>query len=103
MDIFRIIITPQAASDLEGIHAYIAKDSDENAATTARRILAAIDGLKQVPNRTIVHRKGKKPRYPIRSLAVRPYIVHFRVLDVDRVVQITHIRHGARWPPTNLD
>jgi plasmid stabilization system protein ParE len=102
METYRIRIMPQAATDLQEIHDYIAKDSPSNATEMAGRILEGIDGLRDAPHRTIVERKGRNLRYPTRSLSVYPYVIYFRVIEPDQMVRITHIRHGARRPPTNF-
>jgi plasmid stabilization system protein ParE len=104
METHRLIITPRAADDLEEIYDVISKDSAQNAARTVSRIIAAIETLIQVPHRTVVEYEDPKLRHDVvRSLPVRPYIVYFRVLDLQKVVRVTHIRHGARRPPTHFD
>jgi len=47
MDSFRVIITPRAGSDLEDIYKYISEDSPQNAAAMVKRILDALEPLKQ--------------------------------------------------------
>lgn len=104
METYRVIIMPRVASDLAEIHKYIAKDSEQNAAATIGRIVAAIDSLAQTPHRTIVEESRKKTlRYPARSLPVPPYIIYFRVLEDKKAVRVTHVRHGARRPPRGFD
>jgi plasmid stabilization system protein ParE len=95
-ELYRVIITPRAGSDLERIYDYIARDSEQYAAGMITRILDAIELLKHLPHRTVIERQNPKLRYPVRSLPVRPYIVYFRVLDDEKVVRILHVRHGAR-------
>jgi plasmid stabilization system protein ParE len=41
MATYRVIITPRAADDLERIHDFIARDSEQNAAAMITRILDA--------------------------------------------------------------
>jgi plasmid stabilization system protein ParE len=103
MDTYRVVIMPRVASDLEKIHKFIAKRSEQNATAMIARIVTAFDSLAQVPHRTIAERRGKKLRYPARSLPVPPYMVYFRVLDDEKIVRVTHVRHGARLPPTRFD
>jgi plasmid stabilization system protein ParE len=67
------------------------------------RILDALEPLKQFPHRTVVARQSAKLRHPVRSIAVRPYIVYFRVLDDQQVVRVLHVRHGARRRPRRFD
>ena len=54
---YRVRITPQALSDLELIHAYIARDSPQSAASVLERILDAIESLEIFPHRTVVERQ----------------------------------------------
>ena len=96
---YQLIISPEAAADLEAIRAYIARDSEEYARGMVERILTSIEGLKATPHRYVLERQNKKLRFPVRSLPVRPYIVFFRVVEQDRVVRILTIRHGARRRP----
>jgi plasmid stabilization system protein ParE len=103
MDAYRVVIMPRVASDLEKIHKFIAKDSEQNAADMIGRIVAAFESLAKVPHRTVVEKQNKKLRYPARSLPVPPYIIYFRVIDDEKVVRVTHVRHGARLPPARFD
>jgi len=96
---FRVILSPEAAADLEAIHAYISKDSAENAAKMVGRILDAIAKLETFPHRTVVEHQSKKIKHSVRSLPVRPYVVYFRVLDQQQAVIILTVRHGARRRP----
>jgi len=92
-------MTPRAGADLEAIHHYIDALSPQNAPTMVSRILDAIDSLKLVPHRTKVKGQGRKARNPVRSIAIWPYIVYFRVLDDESVVRVVCIIHGARRQP----
>jgi plasmid stabilization system protein ParE len=103
MDTYRVIITPRAGADLEGIHDHIAQDSAENASKMIARILDALESLRQFPHRTIVSHQNRKIRHPVRSLPVSPYIVYFRVLDEESVVRVLTVRHGARRRPKRFD
>lgn len=100
---FRVRLTRQALSDLEAIHASIARDSPQNAAAMVERILDSIDLLEVFPHRTVVERQSASLKYPVRSLPVKPYVIYFRVIDDERVVVIRHIRHGARRRSDNFE
>ncbi|SRR6266508_3190761 len=99
---YRVRLTPQALSDLEDIHASIARDSPQNAASMMERILNSIDLLEVFPHRTIVERQTTALKHPVRSLPVKPYVVYFRVIEDERIVVIRHIRHGARQQPEEV-
>ncbi len=96
---FHIILSPEAAGDLETLHEYIRKDSPQNAAKVVGRILDAIGTLETFPHRNIVESKSRKIKDPVRSLPVKPYIIYFRVLDRQQAVHILTVRHAARRPP----
>src|SRR5438552_17971081 len=100
---FRIIMSPEAAGDLEAIHKYIARDSPENAAQLIERILDAIATLDIFPHRKIVEHRTPELQHPVRSVAVRPYVIYFRVLEAQQAVRILTVRHGARRPPDRFE
>ena len=96
---FRIIITLEAANDLQSIHDYISQDSTENANQVASRILHSIDLLELFPYRTIVQRPRGKKGPTIRTVPIPPYIVYFRLAEESQTVIVLRIQHGARQTP----
>jgi toxin ParE1/3/4 len=100
---YRVRLTPQALSDLEEIHSYIAQDSPQNASSMLARILDAIDTLEMFPHRTVVERQSAALKYPVRSLPAKPYVIYFRVIEDKKIVVVRHIRHGARRRPKRFD
>jgi plasmid stabilization system protein ParE len=103
MSAFRLIVTPRAASDLEHIYDWIARDSTDRARSMVQRIMDALEPLKEFPHRTVVGHQNPRLRYPARSLVVRPYVIYFRVLEDKKVVRVLHVRHGARRAPKRLE
>jgi plasmid stabilization system protein ParE len=95
---YKVILLPEALSELEALHAYIAKDSPGNAAKMAGRILDAIEKLAGMPRRYATVRTRRRLPYKLRSIVVRPYKVFYSV-EGD-AVYVRTIRHGARrpWP-----
>jgi plasmid stabilization system protein ParE len=102
MATYRVIITPRAAADLEGVHDWIARHSRDSGAAMVQRILDALEPLKAFPHRTVVAHQNPRLRHPVRSLAVWPYVIYFRVLDDEKIVRVLHVRHGARRRPKRL-
>jgi plasmid stabilization system protein ParE len=96
MELYRIIIAPRAARDLDQILDHIAKDSPANGESVANRISHGIELLGEVPHRAEVREVAGGGGDPVRSLAVRPSIVFFRTIDDQKVVRVLRIRHGAR-------
>jgi plasmid stabilization system protein ParE len=103
VDEYRVIITPRAGADIQGIHMHIAQNSPTNAARMVARILDAIEPLRVLPHRAVAEHVSPRLRHPVRSLVVGPYIVYFRVLDEERTVRILHVRHGARRRPRRVE
>jgi toxin ParE1/3/4 len=96
---FKIILSPEAATDLQAIYEYIAQDSPRNAANLVGKLLDAIESLNTFPHRTVAQHEGRGLLQPVRSLPVRPYIVYFRVEEAQQAVRILSVRHGARRKP----
>jgi plasmid stabilization system protein ParE len=84
---------------LEEIHGQIAKDSPLNADGMVTRILDAMEPLKMFPSRMVVIEQKAGLREPVRSVPVKPYIIYFRLVEQKKLVEIVHIRHGARRRP----
>jgi plasmid stabilization system protein ParE len=97
-DAYRIILAKRVATDLERIFDYIAERSPQNAPRVIDHILASIERLAEIPHRTIVADQPGKANSPVRSLAVPPYVIFFRVVEEQRVVRVLRVRHGARRP-----
>jgi len=90
--------TRQAIADLDEARAYIALDRPAAARAMAARIRAAIEGLRQFPER------GRPGRVPgTRELVVpgTPFIVPYRIKA--RRIEILGVLHGTRAWPDYLD
>jgi toxin ParE1/3/4 len=88
----KIIWSPDAFHDLDGIYVYIARDSQTIAATVVERILDAIDRLADFPLLGPRIREWKTS--PYRHIVIPPHRVIYR-FEQD-VVFIIAIIHGAR-------
>ena len=96
---YRILITPRALADLEGIFQYIRRDSPQNASKMIGVLMDAIDSLNVLPRRYDVPRVGSIQGRQIRSMPVRPYLVRYRIDERKSVVYILRVRHGAQRQP----
>jgi len=84
--------TSTGLRDLEALHAYVAYDSEEAAASTVERILAGLEALERFP---AMGRKGRVAG--TREFIVSPFIVAYRVKK--DAIEVVAIIHGARrWP-----
>ena len=95
---YRVIVAPEAIADLEALHAYISADSPDNAARTVQRILDAVAGPGDMPQRYPLVRTRRNFPYQLRKVVVRPYKVFYSI-EGD-AVHVRTIRHGSRrpWP-----
>lgn len=96
--IYRIKFTRNAADHLQEIFDYIEKDSAQNASRMIGRIVDAIDALEQLPHRYRVLPGVDTHGVEVRSMPVPPYLVRYHVDDVNFVVTVLSVRHGARRP-----
>ena len=102
-DHYRVTITPRACSDLEDIHQYIVKDSPQNASTMVEQLIGAIDGLEILPHRNVVYAGEPRPSEAVRRMPVPPFLIYYRVNDMNLTVDVITIRHGKRRQPRRLE
>jgi plasmid stabilization system protein ParE len=96
---YRIVILPEAGSDVSAIHDFITKDSPQNAIAVARRLIASIDSLRQSPQRCKIHVPSRIAERVVRAMSDPPFIIYYRILESESVVEVLTIRHGARRQP----
>jgi addiction module RelE/StbE family toxin len=90
----KVVWSRRAIRHLESLRAYIAKDSEQNAALVAIRILKAVDLLRAQPDR------GRPGRVlGTRELVVpnTPYIIPYRVRR-ERLELIAVFHGRQKWP-----
>ena len=96
---YRVILSPRATADLHSIHAYIAQDSPQNAASFLSELVEAIDSLDLLPSRYRVYSGSRRPAAAVRRMPVPPYLIYYRVDEARSVVDIVTVRHGKRRQP----
>lgn len=87
--------TRQATAELDEAFAYIARERPRAAEAMVRTIQAAVDGLRQFPERG---RLGREPgtREPV--VPRTPFVVSYRIRGEE--IQVLAVLHGKRdWPP----
>jgi toxin ParE1/3/4 len=90
----KIIIRESALADLENICTWIANDSPANARSVAVRLLDAIEI--KIASFPYIGRIGKVSgtrEWVVRGL---PYIIVYRVDDVNEAVEVLGVFHGAQ-------
>jgi plasmid stabilization system protein ParE len=88
----RLIWSPQAASDLQGICEFIGRDSPVYARLQAQRILSVVESLPRFPRSGRMVPEIDDPL--LRERIVGPYRVIYR-LKTD-AIEIVTVLHGAR-------
>jgi toxin ParE1/3/4 len=94
----RVVVTEAAEADLSAIYAHYAERSGPSAGQVLGTILRAINGLALFP---LIGRPGAVPGTRERVLARYPYRIIYNVDDVNQVIEVWRVLHGAQhWPPT---
>jgi plasmid stabilization system protein ParE len=93
---FRLLFTQRALNDLAEIIGYIAEDDAEAAERFGNSVLDHIELLSRFPRMGSNIRK----RAQVRKLSHSPVAVYYRVREDDRVIEILHLRHASRTPPS---
>ncbi len=94
--IFKVVWTEPAVCDLEKIDRYLRRRNSAAADKMGEAILSKVSLLAQHPE------LGAKWEHDDdwRILVVRPYRIFYRILAEKNVVEISHVRHGARALPS---
>lgn len=95
---YRIVLRLMAETDLDNIMDYFAIDNPDRAVSFGLELRATISLLSQNPK---LGRSGR-PGLPsfLRELVVHPnYIVFYRVLSKERIVEILRVKHAAQQMP----
>jgi toxin ParE1/3/4 len=96
---YQVIMTPRAELDLDDIYNFIAKDSPPNAEKFVSLLIGSIHDLHTMPNRYGIYQGRRRSKRAIRRMAIKLYLVYYRVDDARRSVEIITIRHGMRRQP----
>jgi toxin ParE1/3/4 len=93
---YLVNITSRAERDLVGLYAKINAEHSNAALEWYRGLKQAILSLEKHPNRCPVTRKRHHLRHLLYGRKPHLYRVIFRVLERQKLVEILHLRHGAR-------
>jgi len=100
---YRIVLTPEALSDLTDISNYIRESSPLTADRVIGDILNGIESLAFMPSRCRLIGKSRKRGQSVHALLVHPFIVHFRLVTDTSAVYILSVRHGAQRQPRQFE
>ena len=73
---YRLNLTFRAADDLQEAFEFIERNSPQNATEMIIRLLDAIDRLDQFPHRYKIATNAEVVGAEVRSMPVKPYLVH---------------------------
>ena len=93
---YRVKIMPRAGRDLAGIYEWIDAGSSDAALTWCTGLREAIRSLRTNPNRCPTTPEDRALRCLLYGGKPHFYRVIYRVLEKPKVVEVLHIRHGAR-------
>jgi plasmid stabilization system protein ParE len=93
---YRVSIGPRAERDLEDLYVVIDAQDSLMARRWFRGIERAILSLRQHPNRTPATPENKRLRHLLYGNKPYVYRVIYRVIEKRRLVEVLHIRYGAR-------
>jgi plasmid stabilization system protein ParE len=98
--VYRVIISPEAGRDLQGIYDWIARDSIIAASDVVERLLDEIEKLREFPQRYAVMRTRRRMPWPLRRMPARPYRILYWIEEQQFAVRIIAVRHGRQrpWP-----
>jgi plasmid stabilization system protein ParE len=90
-----LLYTQRALNDLAEIIGHIAEDDADAAIRFGNSLLDHIDLLARFPRMGNIIRR--RPR--VRKLLHSPFLIYYRFDDDKHVIEVLHLRHGARKPP----
>lgn len=95
---------PRAQRDLAAIYEWIGANSSGAALIWYRGLKDAIGTLRDSPNRCPATPEDAPFRHLLHGSKPHIYRVIYRVLETPKLVQVLHIRHGARqaFKPSDL-
>jgi plasmid stabilization system protein ParE len=94
---YRLLYTQKALNDLAEIVGHIAEDDVEAGHGFGSSLIEHGRLLTRFPHMGGLIRK----RNHVRKLLHSPFLVYYRVSQANREIEILHLRHGARKPPTS--
>lgn len=93
---FKVFWTESAFCDLERIDRYLRRRNPTTADKTGEAILQKAGLLARHPQLGAVWEEDDGWRF----LVIRPYRIFYRILPNKNVIEISHVRHGARALPS---
>jgi plasmid stabilization system protein ParE len=97
---YRVTISPYILELIHSHTVYIARDSVANALAWEERLLDAIRAIADAPMASAIDQDGtERIGEEVRKIVFeRTFLVHYRVNEQKRLVEVIGFRHGARLP-----
>ncbi|MFY9743259.1 MAG: type II toxin-antitoxin system RelE/ParE family toxin [Candidatus Sulfotelmatobacter sp.] len=92
---YRLLYSQRALNDLAEIVGHIAEDDADAASLFGNSLLDHVDLLTRFPRMGSIIRR----RPQVRKLVHSPFLIYYRLDDNKRLIEVVHLRHGARKPP----
>ena len=89
---FRLFYTQRALDDLAEIVGHIAEDDAEAAERFGESLLDHLDLLEKFPRIGTPIRRRRE----VRKLVHSPVVIYYQIHESRHIVEILHLRHGAR-------
>ena len=96
---YRLLYSQRSLTDLGEILGHIAEEDAEAASRFGTSLLDHIDLLSRFPRLGGVIRKRSR----VRKLLHSPLLVYYRVDEDKRLIEIIHVRHGAREEASDFE
>jgi plasmid stabilization system protein ParE len=96
---YRLLYSQRSLNDLSEILGHIAEEDAKAASRFGASLLDHVDLLSRFPRLGGVIRKRSR----VRKLLHSPLLVYYRLDEDKRLIEIVHVRHGARKQPSNAE
>ncbi len=96
---YRLLYSQRSLNDLGEILGHIAEEDAEAASRFGASLLDHVDLLSRFPRLGGAIRKRSR----VRKLLHSPLLVYYRVDEDKHLIEILHVRHGARKQPSNVE
>ena len=93
---YRVKLMPRAQRDLSGIYDHIAARESDAARTWYFGLKDSIRSLYEIPSRCPQTPEDSSLRHLLYGHKPHIYRVIYRILEKQKIVEVLHIRHGAR-------
>jgi mRNA-degrading endonuclease RelE of RelBE toxin-antitoxin system len=93
---YRVDITARAERDLESLYREVDAPRSEAARKWYGGLKRQILSLERLPSRCAVTPENKRLRHLLYGRKPHVYRVIYRIVEREKVVEVLHVRHGAR-------